>query len=79
MEIDERYAVDRLVDSGLLVGRFGVRVDGKIDLISDDDRGRWEARGGDSSNGGWDAEFFDVFANKFFSMNTVDGVLAHAE
>ena len=54
-------------------------MDGKIGLISDDDRSRWEARGGDSSNGGWDAEFFDVLANEFFSMNTVDDVLAHAE
>ena len=54
-------------------------MDGKIGLISEDDRGRWEARGGDSSNGGWDAEFFDVLTNDFFSMNTVDGVLARAE
>ena len=54
-------------------------MDGKIGLISDDDRGGGLTMGGDSSNGGWDAEFLDVLTNDFFSMNTVDGVLGHAE
>ena len=51
-------------------------VDRKVGLVADDGR---VGAGGVASDGWRDAEFLDVLADDFLTVDTIDRVLSHAE
>ena len=76
MQVDEGDATDRLVNGCLITIGLGHGIDGQVSVISDDSG---VPNGVVSGDRGRDTEFFDVGADQFFFVDTVNGVLAQAE
>ena len=58
------------------MGRLRSGVDRKVGVVADDG---WVGAGGMTSDGWRDAELFNVLADDFLAVDTIDRVLSHAE
>ena len=76
MEIDERNPIDGLVNGGLVTVGLGDGVNGQIRIVSDDG-GVFKGVGARDRR--WETELLDVGTDHFFLVDSVDGLLAHAE
>ena len=76
MEVDKRDAIDGLVNGGLVAVGLGHGVDGQVRIVSDDS-GVFKGVG--SRDRRWETELLDVGTDHLFLVDSVDGLLAHAE
>ena len=76
MQVDERDTVDRLVNGCLIMMGLRLTVDGEVRVVANNGGVREAVGAGDGSR---DPVLLNMGADEFFSMNPVNGFLAHAE
>ena len=76
MQVDERDAVDRLVNGSFVMTGLRGTVDGEVRVVANNG-GVGEMVG--AGDGRRDAVLLNVGTDELFSVNPINGFLAHAE
>ena len=76
MQVDERDTVDRLVNGGFIMMGLRLTVDGEVRVVANNG-GVGETVG--AGDGRRDPVLLNVGTDKFFSVDPINGFLAHAE